>query len=636
MSKTKSRMRQSLLIILVSLFAFSQAPGQVFPRNANSEEKIVEQRANALIRLGRVEEAVDLYLELLYKNPRNSNLYFRVTSLLPGKENASTLLLILDDLLVTQSNNTRLVADRGRLLYLLDRKVEALESWTKPIEVNGADRFLYTTITNSMLQAGASDEAINILNAGRVKLKDPLAFAYELARIYAAKHNYDLASKEYLSHLNQNPGMLDHISNQLIRLLENDGSFEIIDRNFELFLQSGSDQQPIILARAKLLLHQKQYAKCAATVLSSDVSKSIKHVLEIANDLAAEKAWIPAGDLYLYVSANSQDKRQTGEALLKLASTYEYRLKREASYPSLAGYFEGNRFLELDVQFATGQDASLERTLKLYDSLQTLLPQTREAFEASFHIAEIQLTVSGDVDRAIRGFQNILKKARQGDMRLQAGKRLVDAWLVKGDTTAAIATLHKITRDLNLDEDDARIVASRIKILIHKGDLPALNKELLNLSGAASPGDAIFNDGLELMALIDGNGELDDPQLLRYMRAEKFIGQHKMTEAIDVLLEIRGPESSIADEAQVRAIQILLALDKSQQAVEQMDAFLSSFPESGWRANILIWRGEYLQFVTGNPAAAIPFYEEVIINHPGYLGVQELRVRLRSLIGAGS
>ena len=212
----------------------------------------------------------------------------------------------------------------------------------------------------------------------------------------------------------------------------------------------------------------------------------------------------------------------------------------------------------------------------------------------------------------------------------------MDAWLVKGDTTAALSTLEEISQKLNIDEDDPEIIASRIKIRIHQGDIPRLKKELLNLSGSASPADQIFNDGLELMALIEGNGEEGDKDLLQYLKAERFVGQHKLTEAIRTLQEINGTSNSIADEAQIRAIQILLALDNNKEAVEGMDVFIQKFKDSPWLANVLVWRGEYLQFVEGDPQSAIPYYEEVIVEHPGYLGVQDVRFRLRSLIGGGS
>jgi tetratricopeptide (TPR) repeat protein len=212
----------------------------------------------------------------------------------------------------------------------------------------------------------------------------------------------------------------------------------------------------------------------------------------------------------------------------------------------------------------------------------------------------------------------------------------VDAWLVKGDTSAAIHILDEIVDELRLDEDAPQIVASRIKIRIHQGDLARLKRELLNLSGAASPADPIFNDGLELMALLESNGEEDDPLLKSYLKAERFVSQHKLTEAIKTLEDIRGESTSIADEAGVRSIQILLALGNSNEAVQAMDRFLNTYSDSPWRAHVLVWRGEELQFTQNTPQAAIPFYEEVIVNHPQYLGIQDLRIRLRSLIGGGS
>ncbi|MCF7826906.1 MAG: tetratricopeptide repeat protein [Candidatus Marinimicrobia bacterium] len=627
-----------LLLILLSIphLGYNTANAQDFRNRSASEDQRLEQRASTLVRLGRTAEAVDLYLEILYKNPGNSNIYFRVSNLLPGQENAPVLLQILEDILKTQSQNTRLLAEKGRLLYLLDRKQEAIQDWESILQKDRKDRFIYPTLTNAMLQAGAMDEAIQLLNEGRTALKDSHAFALDLARIYAAKHNYNLASKEYLSHLDQNPGMLDYISNQLIGLLENETAYESITLNLQKIMALPGDHQALVLAQAKILLHEKHYPECARTILASDVRRSMKDVMTIADDLLAERAWTPAADLYLYISANSKDRQQIGDALLKLASTYEYRLNREEAYKSLSGYFPGNQFLDLDVRILRGEDASLERTLKLYDSLQTLLPRTNEAFLASFHIAEIQLMVSGDVDRAIRGFQNIFDNAPRNDIKLSGGTRLVDAWLAKGDTSAALQSLAKVVDKLNMDEDAPRIVSSRIKIRIHQGDIPRLKKELLNLSGAASPADPIFNDGLELMAVLNGNGPDDDPNLQQYLKAERLVGQHKLAEAIRVLQDIHGDSESIADEAGVRAIQILLALGDDQLAVETMDNFLRTYPDSPWRANVLVWRGEQFQFTQNEPQSAIPYYEEVIVNHPEYLGIQELRVRLRSLIGGGS
>lgn len=626
----------TLTLMLNAQENLNSAWSQSLSQRTLSKDRVLEQRAASLARMGRTEAAVDLYLEILYKNPSNSSIYFRVSNLMPGTEKAAVLLQILDDILQGQPQNHRLLAEKGRVLYVLNRKSDALTIWQEIIQVNFKDRMRYTSVSNAMLQAGATSEAIDLLRSGRLALNDSQVFALELARMYTVTHNYDFASKEYLSHLDKNPGMLNHISNQLIRMLENDGALEIIIENVKYLQSLPGEHQSIVLARAKLLLHEKHYDQCAEVILASDVKRSLRQVMDIGNDLMAEQAWRPAADLFLYVSANTTDKRQMGESLLNLASTYMHRLTQEPEYTSLGGFFSGNQFLELDVRMPTQRDISLDQTLKLYDSLQTLLPATPEAFKASFHIAELQLKVNGDVDRAIRGFQHVLANAPQRDIRLKGGQSLVDAWLVKGDTTAALRSLDMLADQLALDEDDPVVIAADIKIRIHEGDIPAIKKALLNLSGAATPSDPIFNDALELMALIDGNGSEGDQNLKQYLKAEKLIGQHKLSQALLALDEIKGDDSSIADEAHVRAIQIHLALGERTQARERMDEFLNRYQESPWRANVLVWKGEELQYIQSEPEAAIPFYEEVIINHSDFLGIQELRLRLRTLLGDGS
>jgi len=629
---------RTFLAVMGMFFLFTPAlsEAQSLPRRGLPPGKALEQRAAAMLRLGRPEAAVDLYLEALYKNPGNSLLYYQLSQLLPGKENASTLLQIVDDILKSQPGDDRLRAEKGRLLYLLEKEPEARQIWEQIIRQKQQDRFIYTTVTNAMLKAGATEEAINVLQGGRVNLGDQTLFTYDLARIYAARHDYTMATQEYLAHLDKNPGMLDPIANQLIRLLENDGAAEAVRSGFKVILASEGPHHSVTLARAKILLHEKQYEDCAQIVLSMNSSKSMKEILAIANDLKGEQAWLPAAKLYLFISANSKNDRLRGEALLNLASTYEQQMDSGQTYRSLAAYFPGNQFFELDLRIMQSEDASLQRTLQLYDSLQIMLPQTRQAYLAAFHIAELNLTTSGDVDRAIRGFKRIFESAPYTDIRLMAGRRLVEANLSKGDTQTARQTLERVIHTLRLDEDDPVIIASRIKIFMHQTDIAVLLKELRNLSGAARPADPLFNDGMELQALIEGNGGMDDPRLREYFKAERLIGQHKLSEAVRILAGIQGPASSIADEALVRAVQLLLILGNTAQASQEMDRFLASATDSPWRPTILVWRAEQFQFVAGDPRSAIPYYESLIVDHPDYLEIQEIRQRLRSMIGSGS
>lgn len=620
------------LLIISSADIYAQGMQRPAPRN---QDEMMLKRAESLVHLGKPEQALEIYLEVLARNPRRTNVYHRISNLLPGKDNAATLLQILDDVLKHQSNDQNLIAERGRLFYLMNKKEEAHQVWDGLI-ANRSESHIHIAVMNAMLRAGATDEAISKLLGARVTLNDPKLFTMELARIYSIQHDYGRASLEYLRHLENRPQTLSHVTNQLIDLSQNDGASEFIQASFDHMLSLEGDHQAIHLARAKLYQHKKQYDRCVASIRRLDQAAVINEIFNIAQDLEAEAAWDQAAELFLIISAESKDNRMRGNALLHLASVYEQQLSDRAEFESLAHYFKGNPFFNLDIRFSTDKSEILERTLVLYDSLESVLPKTRSAMEANYRIANIRLTTTGDVDQAIRGFQSTMKLSSDKRLMLSAGKRLVDAWLVRGDTTKAMNVLKDVTENLGLDEDDPEIIVSRIKVLMHSGNLPGLKKELLNLSGAALPGNPRFNDGLELMSLIDGNGGVDDSQLKSYLAAERLIGQHKLSEAVKQLLNFHGNDQTIADEARVRGIQLLLALKRYPEAKIEMDRFLDEFTGSPWRPVVLIWQGEQMQFREHNAQGAVPSYEAVIINHPEYLGISAVRLRLREILGSGS
>jgi tetratricopeptide (TPR) repeat protein len=309
---------------------------------------------------------------------------------------------------------------------------------------------------------------------------------------------------------------------------------------------------------------------------------------------------------------------------------------RRAAYESLGGYFPGNRFLELDIRATDLSDVSMDRALFLYDSLRFMLPRSPQAYQAMSRIAEIQLTMLDDYDAAIRGFDQVLEEAPQRQLQLYSGIRLVDAWLSKGDTTRARKELQRTLELTGVDTDEPMVAYSRAKVDLHRGDLAALQTELLNLSGSAGPGDPLFNDALELLAIMEGNGGVDNSQLEAYFRAERLVGQHKLSQATQDLLAIKGNSKTIADEAHARAIQLLRHLGKQADAQAAMEQFLKTYSDSQWRPQVLTWLGELYQYDYGDPMGAVAYYEAVVVEYPTFLHMQDVRLRLRAIIGGDS
>ena len=627
-------MRRLLFLILACLLVMPPTLDAQLSRKAHSQVDILRQRADALAKLGRKAEAVEAYRELIRSQPRNTSHYYRLANYLRDQDGAEILLETLDEMLTFQPGDLRLLAERGRLLYVLERREEAHAQWQELVSRFGQSRNTYTVVATSQMQVGALDDALALLLAGRERLGEPLSFALDLARVYTAQQNMAAATREYINHLGQHPRMEQYITRQLIQLSEDEGALATMEPVILEALGDDGSGKSLTTVLSQLYFNHRAYTQAANLLLEHAADLESQFLLNSAADLAGENAWEAAGRVYFHLANSQQDARVRTDALLGLADSYEKQLVRPEPYESLGGYFPGNRFLELDIIPTREETASLQRALTLYDSLQTLLPRSTQAYQAVLRIAEMQLTILDDFDRAIQGFDLVMRQAPGKPQRLQAGVRLVDSWLARGDTVQAQEKLDQLIAITNMDKDEPLLVYSQAKIYLHSGNLPALRRELVNLSGASLPKDPLFNDALEILALIEGNGGPEDASLAAYFAAERLVGQHKLSEGVKRLLEIQN--GKISDEAHVRAIELLLVLEADADAEAAMQVFLERFPDSPWRAQVLTWMGELNAFRKGDPRGAIPYYEEIIVEHPGYLHVQDVRFRLRTLLGEGS
>ena len=622
----------TLLILFVGLTTGLPAQG-LQAKDGRNQDQLLLMRAQTLERMGRTDEAAEIYGSLVKNNPSNQLYYLRLSNLLRQTNRLDDLLAIIDERLKLAPNDIELVLDKASVLFAKNEKAEAQTLWNQILDNNAASPMLFTRIANSQLIAGATDDALQTLLLGRQRLSDPAAYAADLARVYAARMVYDKASEEYIRHLERYPQQANYITQQIIAMLKNNNAYPIITAVFEQAMTVTPEPAAIRTILGRVYFFEKDYNNISRMFAAADIVKAdLPEMLEMARSLEREHAWEPASELYLSVSQKAQNADDRGQALLGLARTYERRLLVEPAYPGLGGYFAGNRFFRLDVRLTHPSAGSLTQALALYDSLGSTLPNSPAAFKAMYQVAEIQLTITADFDNAAKGFERILMQSSSKDLALNAGQRWIDALLAKGDTTAANEALAKTIQRTKSDEDDPEIIYSRIRILINSDNLTAANKELKNLTGAARPTDPLFNDALEVIAMMDDNGGPENPALRRYFRGEALISQHKLTEAVNLLDQLQQQDVPIADEAAIRQIQLLEFLEKNTPAETLLNDFLAERLDSPWLPQALIWQGELMQFRKNDPVAAVPYYEELLVNHPTNLYIEPVRQRLRGIV----
>lgn len=629
-------MKRILVILLLFMVMPGNLPAQsMHPAQARSQDQLLFSRAQSMERLGRIDEAIQIYTSLVRDNPGNQAYYLRLSSLLRRENRLDELLKLIEERLARSPNDIDLLLDKAGVQFARDEKSEARGLWTFIQKNNTPTPMLFTRIANSQLIAGAVDEALQTLLSGRERLGDPTAYAADLARVYAARMVYDKASLEYIRHLERYPRQANYITQQIIAMLKDSQAYPVVVNALEQVLPVTPESVVVRSVLARIYFFGKDYVKVGQLYAAGTIQdKDLPEMLDLARSLEREHAWEPASELYFIVSRKTQQSDVRGQALLGLARTYEQRLLVEPAYPGLGGYFPGNRFFRLDVRLTQEVDGTLNQALNLYDSLRTTLPNSEAAFRAMYQVADIQLTITADFDNAARGFEYILQNSRSKDLSLQAGQRWIDALLAKGDTTAAKNALEATIQSTRVDDDEPEIIYSRIRIFLNSGNLTGALKELKNLTGAASPVDPLFNDALEVIGLIDDNGGLGDAALKRYFRGEALISQHKLTEAINLLDQLKQQDAPIADEAAIRQIQLLQFLEKNGPTEVLLNDFLATRLDSPWLSQALIWQGELMQFRKNDPVMAVPYYEELLVNHPTNLYIGAVRQRLRAIVDA--
>lgn len=628
-------MRYWLIVIILTLvqpLAAQTLTHRLPPPPQFNKQDTLLHKAEFLERLGHIDDALALYRRILLRNPDHQRAYARYESLLENSSHPEKLLEIIDLRLMRHPRNPDLIIDKGRILFRSGRKTEAYKVWRQALELP-LTRAQYTYFANNTLYVGALDMAREILIQGRKRLKDPNAFALEIGRVEMAAQRYDRALEEYMRYLQRRPRMEDYMTRLILNAVETGDAAEPIIHSLEQYLGVHPQDASARLILAKLYLSLKDYSHLLETIRQTPPGAwRPAKLLLLGRDLENDQAWDAAAQLYTLLSRQTTDMKTSSQALLGLARAYEQRLSQAKPYNSLGGYFAGNRFFRLGGQLPPADRPVLRRALALYDSLQELVPYSPAAARALYRVGWLQLNVLDDFDAAIRNFQRVLKRTRNPRVVVPAGQALVEAYLAKGDTLAAQVSLQQWQSMLDLDEDDPRVIFSRIQIYLTALNLTAAHKELLNLTGAAEITDPLYNDVLQVLGLIDGNGGPSNRDLQIYFNAEAFLKQHHYHQALRLLATLNTPRSLIADEAQVRRMQLWLHLNQPDSALQTGEMFLRTFPESPWRGQVLIWLGEIQQFLKRDPGAAVVYYERLLVQDPTNLHAQAVRRRLRQLV----
>jgi len=574
--------RTSLLIMLVVLGSASEVTGQV-----KAKRSAAQRTAEFMERTGKVEEAIDIYQELLEKNSRNLQVYWRLKELYRRIENFDDGIALVKKHLDDFPDDIQAHIDLGEFYYLKKNTDQAFKVW-KDLETSfGKSPVVYRQLLTLYARLGLEQQLMDMAQRGRIALKNPTFMAFDLGNYYQMRQAVPPAIREYLLHGSSRPGTEEQISTRIMQLSQDANGMAVAERVLKEYRSIYPILVQVVLADMYFSLEKYNQAFELHQNLGLQSNRDMKRFLDFAQNLREENEFNHALAAYQFILNSDspvKDRKIVGTALLGLGQSYEDQILLYQQPEPLIPFFDGNKiFSYVEPLKDDTLSATLETAFTFYDSILADMPATTFSSKANFRLGEIQYRVIHQFEAAQRSYQAALKNKPDPTIKDLARIRLGQLFLAHGDIDSAIAYFSF--------EMNQRPVAqlNYIQSIFLKGDMQVTLQTLDSILPSLPPESNNFNDIMELSDFLETyyvSGSPEDRLLFSsFITGERLLAQMKIAEAADFLAFARFqiPDSRLNPWLMYREAELRQTLGQGDRVLELADELKGSYlEESGW------------------------------------------------------
>ena len=476
-------------------------------------------------------------------------------------------------------------------------------------------------LANAFLLRNKMDYAIQTYLKGRKLNKDNYSFGFELAEIYAKKHDYENMVNEYLDLIEQYDSYIDEVQNTLQTAISDDAENKIstaLKTNLLKRIQKNPDDITCSQMLLWLSIQLKDFE--TAFIQAKSLDKRTKglgeNVFSLARLAASNGDYTTSEKAYNYIIEKGPDNyyylNSKMELLnvkyLKITSLYNYTLKDLTDLETL--------YVATINEF--GKSTS---TIPLMKDLAHL-----QAFY--LHKTEDALSLLNEA---------IAMKTAAPKTIAECKIELANILLMSGDVWEATLTYSQVEKDPAFKNEPIGHLAKfdNAKLSYYIGEFAWAKAQLDVLKAATSK--LIANDAMELSLLISDNTDEDSTTgaLQIYSHADLLSFQNKDDEALKTLdsIEVLYPGHAISDEVLYKKAQIKMKKGLFNDADSLYEKILELYPDDILSDDALFKLAELNEYQFNNKVKAMELYQELITKYPASLFVTEARKRFRALRG---
>lgn len=562
------------------------------------------------------EKAVAIFEPLFSKNPSQFNYLYYVNSLFELKDFEKAEKAI-KKVKKNSPNDLRYEIDMGYLLILQGETAKGRKIYDNCLKNLQAERNQIYNLSYAFNSRRETDYTLRTYQRGRELLKDPTAFAFELAYMHEALGNSEQMIEEYLNVVLASPQQINMVQSRLQTWLNDDPENVRNETYHSILLKKSQENPDVILYNEMLLWHAVQqkdfpFAFLQAKALDKRYNESGKRIFDLAALSANNLDFKTAIECYKYIIKKNTNTELVSQSQIELTNT-EFK-QYQQSYtqdPKQIQQLE-NSYKDL-IQNYGKSSFTIPLILNL-SYLQTFyLQKHTEAIELLNEAITIPNLPANDL----------------ADCKLQ----LADIYLYTGEQWEATLLYSQVEKVFKNEPRGHEAKFRNARLSYYIGEFEWAKAQLDILKAATSK--LISNDALELSLLISDNIEEDSNYipLTMFSHADLLLFQGETNKCLQTLDSIQQefPSHPINDDILFKKAKIFVSEGKFAEAEIQYNKIIENYSFDLLADDAVFNLAALYQNNLGNTSKAMELYQKILTQYPGSLFVVEARKRFRLL-----
>ncbi len=588
-------------------------------------------QAMAMEQSGNLDEAIQIYNQILIGDPNNQPAYFQLRNIFSKTGDPATGILLIKNWLKNHPEDLQSELTLGEFYFRNQGQEKALEIWRHFRKTKLTNQTTYRLLFHTYIRFGQTEAMESLVRDGRDQFNEPHFLAIDLANYYQSRQTYDRSLREYLTLIRYQKQYLRYATDRILLMSDDSTTHALIDSTL-LSASAIIPEVKTISAGFYYKTGQFQKALDQHEIMGVNNQGDSKRWLVFSENLMKEKQYELSIRAYHYFLQNMTQNNPSilGKTLLGLGQAYENQIIQNQTELQFVKWYPNNDFFQpIRVKTLNILDGPLANTIEHYQSILVLLPPSQPTATVHFRLGEIQSNFLQDMDGAKISYETALASRPNVDLTKKIRTRIGDLLLSTGQYAKAIEYFNQSSTLNNIDTYTIRYLNSLLFNRNIKQPLAFLDSTIYSMD----PNHQFFNDLMEIHDLIThyySDGTRDDRLAFEsFLQGEALVRQFKIQEAIETFNYInqRHPDALITPLSTLRKALLLLEFDQPESA---LSAALS-IENTSLKDRGLALAGEIEELFLGNPKKALKHYHRILSECKSSLLVEPVRLHIRKL-----